>query len=429
MNNFVKTVERVRSGERGLVVVGLGYVGLQLACAFAARGVRVVGFDVDESRVASYNNGVDVTGSVDSSELANVKFVDRITDVEPASIGAYIVCVPTPIDENDNPVYDYVVNATQAIVNIAKPNDVVVYESTIGPGTTVELCSGTFATYGIRPNVDVAIGFSPERLQPGVGGSRTVDLPKIVSADNDDALAAIVDLYSVIIDRDKLHSSSSTTTAELAKLLENIKRDVNVALVNEFAKICDGLGVNVQDVIALAETKPNFNNSSYRPGLVGGHCISVDPHYVYDAMDKAGIFSSVIRTARRVNELHPHWIAKRFTEIVNKRTSRYDVAVLGATFKENCNDVRNAKVWETIDTLRRIYGFNVTVVDPIVADGKRVVASVPDHVVAVLVVVAHDEFANLLPELATKLDNPKLIVDLKNLYADSDVSEFTYIQL
>lgn len=431
MNIYEETVAKIVTGRRELVVIGLGYVGIQLACAFAERDITVVGVDVDERRVEAYRSGADQTDSVSAHELGLVKkFTTNYADIDRANVGAYVICVPTPVDRNGTPVYDYVNAATASVAELLKPGDVVVYESTVGPGTTNRCASTLMTTCS-----DVAVGFSPERLQPGVRGKRTVDLPKIVSGVNEESAAAVTDLYEIILNRQILHVASSTTTAELTKLLENVKRDVNIALVNEFAKIADYLGVDVNEVIDLAETKPNFNNDGYRPGLVGGHCVSVDPHYLYPTLHRAKISSSIVRQARHVNELHPHWVAKRFAELV-KANGCGRCVVLGASFKENCADVREAKVWETVATLRDVYGLSVTVVDPLVDDdvvarvyGQSVVVDVPEHTEALLVAVGHDVFKRKFSEIVAKLDGPRLVVDLKSTFRWFDVSGVNYVQL
>ncbi|WP_108773715.1 nucleotide sugar dehydrogenase, partial [Xanthomonas fragariae] len=347
-----------------IAVIGLGYVGLPLAVAFGQQR-DTLGFDIDAKRVGQLRDGHDTTLELDDAELAaatHLHYTANSADLAACSI--FIVTVPTPIDSFEQPDLEPLRSATTLIAAALKPGDLVIYESTVYPGTTEEVCVPLLeAASGLRFNVDFFCGYSPERVNPGDRQRRLRDIRKITSGSTAEAADAVDTLYTGIITAGTWRASSMRV-AEAAKVVENIQRDVNIALVNELALIFDKLGIDTLDVLEAAGTKWNF--LPFRPGLVGGHCIGVDPYYLMHKSESVGYHPDLIYTARQVNNRVGQHVAERVCGMLAMRgvvLAQARVLVLGATFKENCPDLRNSRALELVQLLQAV-GVRVDTCDP-----------------------------------------------------------------
>ena len=353
--------------KRRISVIGLGYVGLPVATTFARTGAPVVAFDIDERRIAELAKGRDRTGEVDPSALktAALKFTADPKDLAAADF--HIVTVPTPIDASKQPNLEPLKGASATIGAHLKKGDVVVYESTVYPGVTEEVCIPVLEkSSGMKWKKGFNVGYSPERINPGDKERRFDNILKIVSADTPQTLDIVDEVYRSAVSAGT-HRAASIRIAEFAKVLENTQRDVNIALINEVALICDKLGVDTQDVLRAAGTKWNF--LPFRPGLVGGHCIGVDPFYIAHKAEEVGYHPHVIHSGRRVNDSMGQFVANKVARSIMRhaRNGRPTVNVLGVTFKENVPDIRNTRVVDIVRELEE-FGIDVRLHDP-QADG------------------------------------------------------------
>jgi len=354
---------------RRISVIGLGYVGLPVAVGFARTGVPVVGFDIDKSRIDELSGGRDRTGEVEPAELRQPG-LDFTAD--PAALRRadfHIVTVPTPIDEGKRPDLGPLTAASRTLGGILKRGDIVVYESTVYPGVTEDACIPVLEKVsGLRWKTDFNVGYSPERINPGDKERRFETIKKVVAGDTPATLAIVDSVYASAV-RAGTHCAPSIKVAEFAKVLENTQRDVNIALINEVSLICDRLGVDTRDVLAAARTKWNFHG--YTPGLVGGHCIGVDPHYIAHKAEELGYHAHVINSGRRVNDSMGLHVGNRVVRSIMRRprTQAPRVNVLGVTFKENVPDTRNTRVVDIVGELRD-FGIDVALHDPM-ADGEQ----------------------------------------------------------
>ena len=346
--------------NRRISVTGLGYVGLPVATTFAKAGIPVVAFDIDGRRIGELSKGHDRTGEVTATDLgpAGLKFTSQFRDLAVADF--HIVTVPTPIDASKQPDLGPLRAASTTLGAILKKKDIVVYESTVYPGVTEEVCIPVLEkTSGLKWKSDFNVGYSPERINPGDKERRFDNILKIVSGDTPESLDIIDEVYRSVISAGT-HRAASIKIAEFAKVLENTQRDVNIALINEIALICDRLGVDTQDVLQAAGTKWNF--LPFRPGLVGGHCIGVDPFYIAHKAEELGYHPHVIHSGRRVNDGMGVYVANRVARNVMRRRENGDgrpvVTVLGVTFKENVPDIRNTRV---VDIARELADFGISV--------------------------------------------------------------------
>jgi UDP-N-acetyl-D-galactosamine dehydrogenase len=344
--------------KRRISVIGLGYVGLPVATTFARAGYPVVAFDISARRIAELGGGHDRTGEVLSSDLKaeGLGFTTRPADLRQADF--HIVTVPTPIDASKQPDLEPLRKASTTIGAALKNGDIVVYESTVFPGATEDICVPVLEqASGLKWKVDFHVGYSPERINPGDKERRFDNILKIVSGDTQETLEIIDAVYGSVV-KAGTHRAESIRVAEFAKVLENTQRDVNIALINEIALICDRLGVDTQDVLKAAGTKWNF--LPFRPGLVGGHCIGVDPFYIAHKAEEVGYHPHVIHSGRRVNDGMGVYVANRVARSIMRRAAhgRPTVTVLGATFKENVPDIRNTRV---IDIVRELEDFGIVV--------------------------------------------------------------------
>ncbi len=414
-----------------VAVIGLGYVGLPLAVEFGKR-YETLGFDIDEARVGRLQQGNDSNGECEPAEIAAATRLQLSADPQALrDRNVYIVTVPTPVDEHKRPDLSPLVKASGTIGAVLKPGDVVVYESTVYPGATEEICVPELERVsGLRFNQDFFVGYSPERINPGDKLRRLPDIPKVTSGSTPEAADFIDALYSSII-RAGTHKASSLKVAEAAKVIENTQRDVNIALINQLALIFQRLGIDTHDVLEAAETKWNF--LPFRPGLVGGHCIGVDPYYLIQKSQSLGYYPDILMASRRINDsMGRHVAASVIKRMIQKRISLSDarILILGLTFKENCPDLRNTRVVELAREFEQ-YGAKVDIHDPW-ADpeqtrheyGIELLGTLPHQADydAVLLAVAHDQYRALGIEGVRRLGQPDVVVyDIKSIFPKDTV--------
>lgn len=346
-----------------ITLIGLGYVGLPLAYHFAKAGFQVIGFDVSERRLNELRSGHDSTEEIGSkiSEVA-ISYTNSATDLQKADM--IIVTVPTPVNENNDPDYTPLIKASESIGRNLQKWQVIVYESTVDPGATEEICLPILEKEsGLKCPEDFKIGYSPERINPG-DKEHTVDkIMKVISGIDAESLEEIFQVYSKVITA-WLHKASSIKVAEASKIIENTQRDINIAFMNELSKICDKLGINTYDVLDAAGTKWNFLR--FTPGLVGGHCIGVDPYYLAKRAEKLGLHPDVILSGRKINDDMPVYVANQIVKMLiraGKQVEWSHILVLGLTFKENVPDFRNSKISSVIRELKE-FGVNIEWYDP-----------------------------------------------------------------
>lgn len=359
-----------------IAVIGLGYVGLPLLVGLSRHFDSVIGFDIDPRRVRALHEGHDWTGEVDDAALGQVKprFTHQLADM--AGCSFYIVTVPTPIDEAKRPDLTPVLGACRSVgeaLRMSKraagdPVPVIVFESTVYPGLTEELCGSKIAEHsGLKQGVDFRLGYSPERINPGDPVNKLETIIKVISAEDDASLERLAHVYSKVVPAG-LYRAANIRVAEAAKVLENTQRDLNIALMNELALICDRMGIRTRDVLSAAETKWNF--VKFTPGLVGGHCIGVDPYYLTSRAEELGYNPQVILAGRRINDHMGVFVAQKTIKLVSANTARVNkgpirVGVLGLSFKENVRDIRNSRVPDIIAELKS-FGAEVMLYDPVV---------------------------------------------------------------
>ena len=405
-----------------VAVVGLGYVGLPLAVALA-RKHDVVGFDVSERRVAELRSGLDSTSEVTADELGAVEFT--ITN-DPATLGGrevFIVTVPTPIDEANRPDFDAMLSACAIVGPALAKGSIVVFESTVYPGVTEEICGPALErSSGLKAGVEFKLGYSPERINPGDREHSIRTITKVVAGQDADTLETLAKLYGSIVEAG-IHKAPSIKVAEAAKAIENTQRDLNIALMNEIAKICHLVGIPTRDVLAAAGTKWNF--LKFHPGLVGGHCIGVDPYYLTAKAEQLGYQPEVILAGRRVNDGMGAYLAQRVVKLIAAsgrpiRDAR--VGILGFTFKENVPDIRNSKV---IDVYRELKDFGI---EPLVHDPRADPAGIRHEydvalssieafgdLDALIYAVGHDEYRPLHERIGDMVAKGGILADVRSL--------------
>ena len=405
-----------------IAVVGLGYVGLPLAAAFSEK-YEVVGFDVNTKRIEELKSGYDRTLELSSEQMKKaidngMKFSLNLEDIRDCNF--FIVTVPTPIDKNKRPDLTPVVKATQSVTKVLKKGDIVVYESTVYPGVTEEICVPLLEESGLKFNKDFFCGYSPERINPGDKEHTVTKIKKITSGSIPEIADKVDEVYRSIITAGT-HKASSIKVAEAAKVIENTQRDINIAFMNELAMIFNKMSIDTNAVLQAAGTKWNFLN--FRPGLVGGHCIGVDPYYLTHKAQELGFHPEMILAGRRINDNMGKYAADQVVKLMIKRgvlINSARVLVLGLTFKENCPDIRNSRVIDVIEELSD-FGCRVDVYDPWAdeAEVKREYGLTPlksfdeaDYD-CVVIAVAHDKFKGLKFSKA-------LVYDIKNVYENAD---------
>ena len=412
-----------------IAIIGLGYVGLPLAVEFSKK-YKVVGFDIYKNRIDDLKKCNDKTLEVSSEKLKeaisnSIKFSSTIEDIKRCNI--FIVTVPTPIDKNKRPDLIPLLKASQTIAKVLKKDDIVIYESTVYPGATEEDCVPILEESGLKFNSDFYCGYSPERINPGDKKHTITKILKVISGSTPKIAKIVDDLYSSIIEAGT-YMASSIKVAEAAKVIENSQRDINIAFVNELAIIFNKLGIDTNEVLKAAGTKWNFLN--FKPGLVGGHCIGVDPYYLTHKAEEVGYHPQIILAGRRLNDNMGVYVANQVIKLMIKKGHSIKgsrVLILGITFKENCPDIRNSRVIDVINELKD-FGCIIDVYDPW-ADSKEVKREYNIKLLksktqnsklktydAVILAVGHNEFKNL----EFNVNNKRVVYDIKAQLKESD---------
>ena len=420
--------ERIACRDCALAVVGLGYVGMPLAVAFAKKGLRVIGYDLSEAKIRAYKNGIDPTHEVGNDAIRNttMEFTDDETRLRDARF--FVVAVPTPVNADHTPDLTPVEGASTIVGRNLSRGSIVVYESTVYPGVTEDVCVPILEREsGLKCGVDFKVGYSPERINPGDPVHRLENIRKIVSGMDEESLAEIKAVYDMIIEVGT-YPVSTIKTAEAIKVVENSQRDINIAFMNELAMVFDRMGIDTREVIDGMKTK--WNALNFYPGLVGGHCIGVDPYYFTYEAEKLGYHSQIILSGRKVNDGMGAFVADAAIKqlvLAGKVVRDAKVVILGLTFKEDCPDTRNSKV---IDIVKRLeeYGIRPVIVDPQAnaAEAKREygveLTSIEDICDAdcVILAVAHREFKELTVEQLDRLfaegnNSHKILIDVKSI--------------
>ncbi|HFG4548589.1 Vi polysaccharide biosynthesis UDP-N-acetylglucosamine C-6 dehydrogenase TviB [Acinetobacter baumannii] len=405
-----------------IAIIGLGYVGLPLAVEFG-KHKPTIGFDINTDRIQELKSGHDHTLEVTSDELKHVHQLSYTADIEDLkTANFFIVTVPTPIDDFKQPDLTPLIKASQSIAKVLKKGDIVVYESTVYPGATEEVCIPELEKHsGLNFNKDFFVGYSPERINPGDKQRRVTNILKITSGSTPDVADYIDQVYNLIIEVGT-HKAPTIKVAEAAKVIENTQRDVNIALINELALIFNKMGIDTEDVLKAAGTKWNFLN--FRPGLVGGHCIGVDPYYLTHKAESIGLHPEIILAARRLNDRMGEYVATQLIkEMVKQRIQVVGarILVLGLSFKENCPDIRNTKIVDMVEALKE-YDLDLDIYDPWV-DSAEVEAEYglapimelkQNHYDAIVIAVAHDQFKAMSSQELIALGKEKhVLYDLK----------------
>ena len=412
-----------------LGIIGLGYVGLPLCVEFS-REMPVIGFDINSQRIKDLIQGIDVTNEVDANDLLNLTnlvFSDNVDDL--TACNCYIVTVPTPIDDFNHPNLEPLLAASKMVGKIIEKGDIIIFESTVYPGATEEDCAPVIEEYsGLIFNKDFFLGYSPERINPGDKKHTVREIVKITSGSNPEVAELIDDLYTKIIHAGT-HKASSIKVAEAAKVIENTQRDVNIALINELSLIFNKLGIDTEEVLEAAGTKWNF--LPFRPGLVGGHCIGVDPYYLTKKAESVGYSPEIILAGRKLNDQMSVYIANQSIELMLSRGFDLDdtkVLIMGLTFKENCPDTRNSKVFDMINFFLE-KGIETEVYDPWVSlkqfDDNPIINLIEfpktNYYHCIILAVAHDEFHRIgITQVRSFGAENGIIYDLKFMFSAED---------
>ena len=401
-------------------IVGLGYVGLPLAARFSLKGFDVIGFDIKEERINQLAKKIDINDDISDSNLEtlvkNSKLTSDIDEIKESNI--FIITVPTPINEDKTPDLEPLIASSKLVGSIIKKGSIVIYESTVYPGVTDEICTPILEEKSnLIFNIDFSTGYSPERIVPGDKVNTIEKIKKVVSASNEIALKTVSFLYSTIIDAG-IHEAPSIKVAEAAKVTENIQRDVNIALINEMHQLYSSIGINTIDVIDAASTKWNFMRLT--PGMVGGHCISIDPYYLMHKSQMSGYTPNIMLASRKINDEMSNWVAEKFLEFSHKKgvdIKKVEITFLGYSFKENCSDTRNTKVKDLIHTIKD-NGSSVALWDPVVDSnelkelenqGVKIYYEKPNKIEFAFLCVNHNEIDKFLET------HTGLIFDYRNI--------------
>ncbi len=420
---FWKMYKDLLDKRTRLAVIGLGYVGLPLAMEFA-KHLSVIGFDIDERRLERLRRNVDPCGELSSEAFRgkDITFTSSVEELREASF--YVIAVPTPIDNHNEPDLSPLLDVTRTVGKVLKRGDYVVYESTVYPGCTEEDCIPILeAASGMKVGVDFKVGYSPERINPGDKIHTLTNTVKIVSGYDAEALATITKVYRLVIQAG-LHLAPNIKVAEAAKIIENTQRDVNIALMNELSIIFDRMGINTFDVLDAASTKWNFLR--FAPGLVGGHCIGVDPYYLVHKANELQYHPKMINSGRYVNDSMGRYIGKKVVKKIilqGKNIVKANVLIMGMTFKENVSDIRNSKVADVVAEFKE-FGAEVDVVDPFASPAEVareygiVMKEKPDkRYDAVVIAVAHEPYLRLDESYFLSVTNDRAVLaDVKGIY-------------
>ncbi|MEK3837780.1 nucleotide sugar dehydrogenase [Paenibacillus sp. FSL H7-0756] len=435
--------EQISRKEQKISIIGLGYVGMPLAIAFA-KAADVIGFDISKSKVEEYNRGNDVTKEVGNEEIQNTTAYFTSEEIHLQDAKFHIVAVPTPINKDKTPDLTPIISASKTLGRNLTANSIIVFESTVFPGVTEDICVPILEEYsGLKCGVDFKVGYSPERINPGDKLHRLETIVKVVAGMDGESLEQISKIYSMVITAG-VYQAESIKVAEAAKVIENSQRDINIAFMNELSIIFNKLGIDTQSVLKAARTKWNFLD--FKPGLVGGHCIGVDPYYLTYKAEEVGYHSQIILSGRRINDGMGKYVAENVVKnLIQADLSIHDakVAVLGFTFKEDCPDTRNSKVIDIINELRE-YKIEPLIYDPVAdiveaeheygvtfSDIKKI-----NNLDVIILAVSHKEFLNMnlndLDILFKKVDNnKKIIIDVKAILdrGETEKSNYRYWRL
>ena len=436
----MKLYEKLINREANLAVVGLGYVGLPIAVAFAEK-VNTIGFDINEEKIADYQNGVDPTQEVGDEKIKNTKLRFTTTGADLQQASFIIVAVPTPVNGDETPDLNPVVGASKIVGGNLSKGSIVVFESTVYPGVTEDICIPILEKEsGLRCGEDFKIGYSPERINPGDKVHRLENITKIVSGMDAETLEEIAAVYELIIEAG-VYKAESIKVAEAAKLVENSQRDINIAFMNEFAIVCELMGINTKSVIDAMNTK--WNALGFYPGLVGGHCIGIDPYYFIYKAKMLGYHSQIIAAGRKINNSMGSFVADAVIKSLiqaDQNVRHAKIYVFGITFKEDCPDIRNSRAFDVLKRLAE-YGIQTKVVDP-VADKKEekrefgidLVDMEEVHEADCLIfLVAHKQFKDLQPAEIDALynqqlaNNQRVIIDVKSIFEANTFKNKGYI--
>jgi UDP-N-acetyl-D-galactosamine dehydrogenase len=431
--------EKLVAGDEKLVIIGLGYVGMPIAVSFSKK-VQVIGFDINQAKIELYKQGIDPTKEVGNEAIArcSVNFTSDETRIQEGKF--HIVAVPTPVNADHTPDLSPVVAASTILGRNLTRGSVVVYESTVYPGATEEICVPILEREsGLKCGVDFKIGYSPERINPGDKVHRLETIVKVVSGMDKETLDIVAKVYELVVEAG-VYRAESIKVAEAAKVIENAQRDINIAFMNELAIIFNKIGIDTRSVLEAAATKWNF--LKFYPGLVGGHCIGVDPYYLTYKAEQMGYHSQIILAGRRINDDMGKYVAENLVKNLIKAdipVKQAKVAILGFTFKENCPDTRNTRVIDIVNELAE-YGVNPIVSDPVADTDEakheyglelKSMESIRD-VDALVIAVAHDAFAGLTMSILDKFykhvpNNRKVLIDVKGLYDRRVYEEAGYL--
>jgi len=427
--------QQLLNKEKKLAVIGLGYVGLPIALEFAKK-ISVIGFDINPRRIELMKQGIDPSNELDAAafEGCDIEFTDSLDVLRGASF--FIVAVPTPVDEHNMPDLVPVTKASETIGKVVKKGDYVVFESTVYPGCTEEDCLPIIEQLsGLKMGADFKLGYSPERINPGDKEHTLAKIIKVVSGSDAEAAVEIAKTYEIVV-KAGVHKASSIKVAEAAKIIENTQRDLNIALMNELSIIFDKMNINTYEVLEAAGTKWNFLR--FQPGLVGGHCIGVDPYYLTYKANQLGYDAKVILAGRVINDEMPAYVARKVVQHIIRHTgnvSEAHVLIMGATFKENVSDIRNSKVAGVVKELQS-FSLNVDVADPHASDeelqheyGFGLVKELRKTYDAIILAVPHNEYRQLDEDYFLSIcSNDALLADLKGIFRNK-ISKLKYWSL
>lgn len=428
--------EEIVNGHASIAVVGLGYVGLPLAVAFSKKA-KVIGFDLSERKIAEYQKGIDLTGDLGNTELhdCSIQFTSDSNNLENAKF--FIVAVPTPVQSGNVPDLTYMQNASQIVGSKLTKGAIVVFESTVYPGVTEDVCIPTLeAESGLKCGQDFKVGYSPERINPGDTTNKLENIVKIVSGIDEEALETIAQIYELVIDAG-VYKAESIKVAEAAKVIENTQRDINIALMNELSMLFHQMGIDTKEVLQAAGTKWNFHH--YTPGLVGGHCIGIDPYYLTYKAETEGYHCQIILAGRHINDGMGTYIAQQIIKMLVQYKfdlEKVNIGLLGVTYKENSTDIRNSKIIDIIKELRE-YGVIPKVVDPLVDQQQfqqeygfeLTNMSELNNLNVIIMAAPHRIFTDLsLEDINDMYDQhqTKVLIDIKGIYDKAECEHFGY---
>lgn len=436
--SIMSLYEEIVSGKEQLALVGLGYVGMPIAVEFS-KHVNVIGFDINKAKIEAYKNGIDPTREVGDEAIKDCSVAWTADETRLKEAKFIIVAVPTPVNDDTTPDLTPVIDSSEIVGRNLTKGAIVVYESTVYPGVTEEICVPILEREsGLRCGVDFKVGYSPERINPGDKVHRLTTIKKIVSGMDEESLEEIANVYQIVVDAG-VHKASSIQVAEAAKVIENSQRDINIAFMNELSIIFNKMGIDTLEVLEAAGTKWNF--LPFRPGLVGGHCIGIDPYYLTYRAEQFGYHSQIILSGRRINDDMGKYVAEQTVKQLIKadkpiRTAK--VGCLGITFKEDCPDARNSKVNDILKELHE-YGIQPIVCDPVAdaSDAKRFygvdLVSISEfrELDCLIIAVAHKEFKTLSNEdiegmFKAEPNDRKVIVDVKGVREKKELLNLGY---